>query len=201
MGVREARKEARRAAIEQAGLLGILARGYDLCSVEQIAADVGIARGTFYLYFDDKHALFEALAERLYGPLVAVLEQVTQELTTADGPLAQQMVYMRMAMGLTQALLAGEELVPLHVRESRSPNAAGETVRRWLGVIEGHAVAILEQAVSTGQVRPHDPYIGGLAIVGAAERMAWAWFSGDERLDRETVTAQLHELFWRGIAP
>jgi len=31
--------------------------------------------------------------------------------------------------------------------------------------------------------------------------MAWAWFSGDERLDRETVTAQLHELFWRGIAP
>ena len=63
MGVREARKEARRAAIEQAGLRGFLARGYDLCSVEQIAAEVGIARGTFYLYFDDKHALFEELVD------------------------------------------------------------------------------------------------------------------------------------------
>ena len=111
------------------------------------------------------------------------------------------MIYMQMAMGLSQALLAGEDLVALHVRESRSANAAGETVRRWLGHIEGYAVAILEQAVATGQLRVHDPYIGGLAIVGAVDRMLWAWFSGDERLDRETVAAQLHELFWRGIAP
>jgi AcrR family transcriptional regulator len=201
MGVRETRKEARRAAIEQAGLSGFLERGYDLCSVEQIAADVGIARGTFYLYFDDKHALFEALSARLYEPLVAVLDGVVEQLKTADGALAQQMIYMQMAMGLSQALAAGEDLVALHVRESRSANPAGETVRRWLGHIEGYAVAILEQAVATGQLRAHDPYIAGLAIVGAAERMLWAWFSGDERLDRDTVAAQLNELFWRGIAP
>ena len=201
MGVREARKEARRGAIEQAGLSGFLSRGYDLCSVEQIAADVGIARGTFYLYFDDKHALFEALAERLYGPLIQVLEGVGEALAEAEDPPAQQLVYMQMALGLSAALMAGEELVPLHVRECRSPSPAGETVRRWMARIEGHAVAILESAVATGQVRHHDPYVAGLAIVGAAERMAWAWFSGDERIDRASVAAQLSELFWRGIAP
>jgi AcrR family transcriptional regulator len=178
-----------------------LERGYDLCSVELIASDVGIARGTFYLYFDDKHALFEALADRLYGPLVSLLEVVAAELAEAASPEEQQVIYMRMAFAVSQALLAAEDLLPLHVRESRSANAAGETVRTWMARIEGHAVSILEQAVATGQVRQHDPYLAGLAIVGAAERMAWAWFSGDERLDKEAVAAHLSELFWRGIAP
>ncbi len=201
MSVRAARKEARRGAIAPAGLHGYSARGYDLCSVEQIATDVGIARGTFYLYFDDKHALFEALAVRLYGPLVEVLTGVAEDLAEAEGLEAQQQVYLRMAMGISLALQQAEELLALHVRESRSANAAGDTVRDWMARIEGQAVAILEQAVASGQVRGHDPYIAGLAMVGAAERMAWAWFCGDKSLDRREIATQLNALFWQGIAP
>ena len=40
-------------------------RGYHASKVEDIVAAAGVARGTFYLYFDDKRAIFEEIVDRL----------------------------------------------------------------------------------------------------------------------------------------
>ena len=38
-------------------------RGYHAATIDDIVAATGVARGTFYLYFDDKRAVFEALID------------------------------------------------------------------------------------------------------------------------------------------
>jgi AcrR family transcriptional regulator len=63
-------------------------RGYHASKVEDIVAAAGVARGTFYLYFDDKRAIFEEIVDRLlmrFGiaivridPKLAVDEQVRE---------------------------------------------------------------------------------------------------------------------------
>ena len=40
-------------------------RGYHASKVEDIVAAAGVARGTFYLYFDDKRAIFEEIVDRM----------------------------------------------------------------------------------------------------------------------------------------
>lgn len=39
--------------------------GYHAAKVDDIVAAAGIARGTFYLYFEDKRAIFEEIVDRL----------------------------------------------------------------------------------------------------------------------------------------
>lgn len=46
-------------------------RGYHLTTIDDIVAQAGVARGTFYLYFEDKRAIFGDLIDR-FGSQVAV---------------------------------------------------------------------------------------------------------------------------------
>ncbi|MDD5305688.1 MAG: TetR/AcrR family transcriptional regulator [Deltaproteobacteria bacterium] len=51
-------------------------RGYHSTSVADIIAAAGIARGTFYLYFESKRAIFEELLDRLMTRLASCIRRV-----------------------------------------------------------------------------------------------------------------------------
>ena len=199
MGLRETRKAARRQAIEDAGLALFLEDGFERCSVERIVASVGIARGTFYLYFPDKLSLFEALCERLYGPLVATLERSRGLLGRAPSPEHQQLLYLQMSMALAEQLEGARPLMLLHFREHRSAAASGQVVAGWMQKVEDLAVSILEDAHERGLVRDIQPVTVALAIIGSAERLIWAWLTGDERLDADRAVLELANVFYSGI--
>ncbi len=57
-------KEDRRAQILAAAREHFAERGYHATSVDDIVGRVGIARGTFYLYYPDKKAIFGELVDR-----------------------------------------------------------------------------------------------------------------------------------------
>src|ERR1700680_951270 len=44
-------------------------RGYYAAKIDDIVAAAGIARGTFYLYFEDKRAIFEEIVDRTIARL------------------------------------------------------------------------------------------------------------------------------------
>jgi len=71
---RAAKSEARRAAIVQAALDEFCTRGFAATRIDDVAARAGVAKGTLYLYFDDKEALFREIVTTMLVPLVSVLE-------------------------------------------------------------------------------------------------------------------------------
>lgn len=62
--VSEQQKAARRDAILQIALTDFAACAYDELTMDRIAADTGLAKGTLYLYFRSKQEVFLALCER-----------------------------------------------------------------------------------------------------------------------------------------
>lgn len=54
-------------------------KGYERTSVNDIVRAVGIAKGTFYHYFESKSALLEALVFELVKQQLAVLQQIVAE--------------------------------------------------------------------------------------------------------------------------
>ena len=55
-------------------------RGYHQTTIDDIVALAGVARGTFYLYFEDKRAVFSDLVDRFAGQLsVAIVRIVTDD--------------------------------------------------------------------------------------------------------------------------
>src|SRR6476660_9198734 len=61
-------------------------RGYHQTTIDDIALQAGVARGTFYLYFEDKRAVFSDLIDRFASQLaVAIVRIVTDDPTRSVG--------------------------------------------------------------------------------------------------------------------
>jgi AcrR family transcriptional regulator len=69
----------KRGRILDAALSHFLRYGVKRTSVDDVAREAGIAKGTVYLYFDSKTALFSAIAERLCADTLAEARGIVGE--------------------------------------------------------------------------------------------------------------------------
>jgi AcrR family transcriptional regulator len=70
---REQRAANRRQAIVEAALDEFIARGYAATRLDDVAQRAGVAKGTIYLHFKDKQALFQELVRTALVPLIGRL--------------------------------------------------------------------------------------------------------------------------------
>ena len=70
---RAARAAERREAIIEAALDEFIARGYAATRLDDVAKRAGVAKGTIYLHFKDKEALFQELIRTALVPLISRL--------------------------------------------------------------------------------------------------------------------------------
>lgn len=68
---RQRRKEARPAELTAAALELFIANGYAATRLEDVAAHAGVSKGTLYLYFESKEALFKAVIREGIVPVMA----------------------------------------------------------------------------------------------------------------------------------
>ena len=61
--------------------------GFKRTSVDLLAAEAGVAKPTVYAYFDDKDAIFRAVAEHVCDELLAAAERAS----TADAPIDERL--------------------------------------------------------------------------------------------------------------
>ncbi|WP_375451372.1 TetR/AcrR family transcriptional regulator [uncultured Devosia sp.] len=72
-GPRAARKQARPREILEAAFEEFLQKGYAATRLDDIAARVGVTKGTLYVYFANKEQLFEAMVGELSQPVIESL--------------------------------------------------------------------------------------------------------------------------------
>ena len=65
---------ARRQAIVDAALSVFAENGFGAARLDDVAKRAGVAKGTLYLYFDDKEQLFEAVIRNAVSPLIERLQ-------------------------------------------------------------------------------------------------------------------------------
>ena len=80
---RQARSAARREAILTAALDEFSQQGFAAARLDDVAKRAGVAKGTIYLYFRDKEALFQELIRSMLTPVVGTIEAMGQ----ADMPI------------------------------------------------------------------------------------------------------------------
>ena len=72
-GVRDLNRKERVKSLSDAALQLFLSRGLDVVTIDDITQMTGVAKGTFYRYFDDKEALVEALVAPVRSEMIAGL--------------------------------------------------------------------------------------------------------------------------------
>ncbi|WP_024519256.1 TetR/AcrR family transcriptional regulator [Bradyrhizobium sp. Tv2a-2] len=147
---RAARAAERRTAIVAAALDEFIARGFAAARLDDVARRAGVAKGTIYLHFKDKEALFEELVRTAIVPLIARLAPPEQPVGSVRAALE------RFAFTFIQEVATTRrgDLVRLIVAEGpRFPAIADfyyrEVVSRGLAVMRG----LIETGIARGEIR------------------------------------------------
>jgi len=149
------RKDARPPEILDAALAVFAQKGFAATRLDDIAAKAGITKGTIYLYFDSKQALFEALARQSIG---AQIDQITTQLGQFPGTSAELLRFVLSTMGRF-AMTSDRVVLPrLVLAEAANFPKLAEFWRRE--VIE-HGIAmlsyIIERGIARGEFRTIEP--------------------------------------------
>lgn len=89
-------------------------KGYESTSVRDIVDEVGVAKGTFYYYFDSKQAILEAMVDELVGQSVALLHGIVADETL---PVLEKWVKAFAVMAAWKTARKAELLAILHVMQ------------------------------------------------------------------------------------
>lgn len=151
---RERRKEARPSELTAAAMALFVEKGFAATRLEDIAARAGVSKGTLYLYFDSKEALFKAVVE---SGIVPALEEAEQRLAGFDGPTSEFLAYV--VNGWWDRILSTPAggIPKLMLAEARNfPELADfyyeSVIQRGTGLLR----ALVRRGIARGEFRPID---------------------------------------------
>ena len=198
---RRRNKDARPAQILEAAIEVFAQQGYAATRVEDVAARAGLAKGTVYVYYKDKEALFQAAVRHLIGPAIEHIEHAIdgfkgptdQLLRLLIGTVYQKVVSTR-APALLRLLIAEgarfPELTRFYHREVLSRGMAALTRTLARGIERGEFRALAATA--------HPQILMGPALAAAV----WTVLVGKSHpLDFAAYQAAHLEFLLAALAP
>lgn len=193
---RLAKAAARRDAILAAALTEFSARGFAATRIDDVARRAGVAKGTIYLHFADKEALFQALIRQYLTPVIGAFETGL----ATDGSLAAFAdqaieIFVREIYDTPR-----KEILRLMINEGpRFPSLAEFYYREVLAPIFAAFRARLSLARERGEITG-DTLIRFPQLLGAAAIVAILWQALFERFEPLDIRAMLRAYFDKLLA-
>ncbi len=189
------RAEERRAQLMEAALAAFSRGGYHGTHVSHIIAEAGVARGTFYLYFQGKREVFQALIDEMFHSLDGVTEVLDPR--AAVSPVEQLRRNLERFVGV---LLARPRLTTLLLEQGVPLEPE---VRQRLREFYADLTRKVEQGLALGEelglFEPVDREVVARAIVGAVKEVFYSWDHQREAFEPRRVADALIELTLNGL--
>ena len=188
-------------AIIEAGMEEFIARGFAATRLDDVARRAGVAKGTIYLHFKDKQALFEELIRLAIVPLVS---RLAARPPAASGSVRDVIEGFAETFILEVTTTRRGDIVRLIVAEGpRFPTIADfyyrEVVSRGLAALRG----LIELGVERGEIQQKQ-LVQFPQIVVAPVLIAVLWKSLFERhapLDAEAMLSTHLDLIFGERSP
>jgi AcrR family transcriptional regulator len=200
---RTRRKDARPAELLEAALDTFRAKGFAATRMEDIAARAGVSKGTIYLYYPSKLAIFEALVranllpnlDRMEAALAAFPGSAADALRLVARTLAEITAQPRL-VAVPKLVLAEAGNFPELARFYRH-----EVVGRGLALVAG----IISRGITAGEFRQVDPELAA-RLYFAPVILAALWQTTFAPVEESPVAPSallsLHlDLLLRSLAP
>lgn len=201
-GVRDTNRRERVNALASSAMQLFLARGIEGTTIDDITQAAGMAKGSFYRYFDDKTALVDHLFEATRDEIVQAMEACGRTLEHETDRTKMVAAWRALGEALTSVVFSHVGAVRLYLQESRGPASGARTpVVSLSDMIGRYAIELTRKAHRHGLLRKSiHPAVSALAVVGAVERLLTALFAGEEIGNPLEVPKSLTTLIVDGLA-
>jgi AcrR family transcriptional regulator len=188
-------EDRRRDLLEAASRL-FASRGVSAVTVSEIADAAGVAKGTFYLYFETKDHLLAALREQLVEETLEYISSLMARVGSDDW------------WGLVDAalessvdfLLAHRDMFQVFSREGMTPATQPQFAECERRLSEAFAFGI-RAGVEAGVFSVEDPEMMGVLLRNAVEGAVLQSIVTDEVLDRDRLVLAARELCHKVLVP
>lgn len=191
-------RDAKRQALIEAAKVEFARKGYHATTVDDITRAAGVAKGTFYLYFDEKRSIYYEVIESFM--------QLVKDIGSSVGAAPTDILdfFARAeaaALELVGIFMDNRELARLAYRESMGLDPKLETMLsdfyREIAEVEATNIRV---AIELGFIREVNPLLTAYAHMGIVERVMLALVDRPDDFGEPTqVVRELMRLAWEGV--
>ena len=151
---RKRRKEARPSELLAAALDLFVEKGYAATRLEDVASRAGVSKGTLYLYYENKEALFKAVIQEGIVPVIAENEAIAAQHTGSSFDLMEKLL-ANWWIKIGQTAFAG--IPKLMVAEARNfPELGRYYVENVINRVRALVGSALKRGMESGEFRSMD---------------------------------------------
>jgi AcrR family transcriptional regulator len=176
-------------------------KGYRRAAISDVIARAGVARGTFYLYFDSKEQVFLAIVEDFHRRVSAALAATGEPPEPGGGgPQAFLQASFRRWLAL---FAANRDAAAVILREASSidprfEQGFTELRRAAVDFFAARYRRFQEMGLVRASVRP---VLMAHLLIGMFDELLNAFVLTDPDADLDSLAAQLADFEWNGIRP
>ncbi|MDW8363625.1 MAG: TetR/AcrR family transcriptional regulator [Myxococcales bacterium] len=193
---REAQKRRRREHLLACAREVFAERGYHGTSVDDIVRRAGVARGTFYLYFADRRAAFEALVDDFFARLTGCIRSIDVAHPT-EPPVSQLRANLQRVCALALSEPASLQCV------LRDASGLDVEFDRKLAAFYRGLYRFLDESLEVGQriglVRSGDRRVMVALAVGGLKQILADAVRGEAPADADALTDEIMRFLSAGL--
>jgi AcrR family transcriptional regulator len=159
------RPEERPRQILEAAFKVFGVRGLHQATLDDVAREAGITKGTIYLYFPSKTALFGAMLKSRVSDILPPLEAARGGRGRSVGPV-ELAAFGRRLYRFMQSPAYLTMFRTIVGEAAQFPEAAAEVFRDGILVANRRMGAVLARGIAAGQFREVDPVVASRAFAG-----------------------------------
>ncbi len=190
------KREERRAHLLQCALEVFAQKGYHQASISDIIKRAGVARGTFYLYFESKRSVFDQLLD----DLLELLNGKVKRIDPSRGPAG---VVAQMESNVDEVIdlmLSNRAMLRIIMAEAVGLDPGfdeklSEFYRRLLVMIEQS----IELGTQMKVIRKVDTRVASLCILGSIKEVLYQVAMGQQLPEREILVKEILGYNIRGL--
>ncbi|MBA7656951.1 Fatty acid metabolism regulator protein [subsurface metagenome] len=172
-------------------------RGFYPTTMDDIAKEAKLAKGTIYLYFDNKEDLFFSAIENKLDVLLTRIQQAVKK------PLSPSQ-RIKLTIGTHLKFLEENrdyfkimQNFPEGLKEKLERKLKGRVIKRqsqYIKIVNG----LIQEAISKGELRPLDSRKLAVILMGIAHSLTVYWISQKEKGSLSKDESLAWEVFWEG---
>jgi AcrR family transcriptional regulator len=193
----ERQKSERRRQIIEAAKSVFAEAGYHGASIHAIIERAQIARGTFYLYFESKAAVFDSILDEAMRDLRGRIKRIDVETPNAVPPQQQ---LREQVISTLDYIVRDRALATLLLSAGHTPDAeAAERLDQFFAEVRDLLERAMESGMEIGLLRKVDPQLAAAAMLGMFRGVVEQLTSQAHLPPIENVVAEVLMIALRGV--
>ena len=190
-------KQERRRQILAAAKAVFADAGYHGASIHAIIERAQIARGTFYLYFESKAAVFDSILDHAMSDLRARIKRIEVEDTSAPAPQVQ---LREQVVAILDYIVGDRALATLLLSAGHTPEAeASERLELFFTEVRELLKRALETGMEIGLTRRCNVELASAALLGMIRGVIEHIIRTDGKTTVDEVVTEMLMVALRGV--